>query len=69
MWRSRLHPGGIEVVVEVGTKVRRRDATEVLESRRALKEKTDTMDMKKAEEYAVRWSPMSKEGMLEGQKA
>jgi Amidohydrolase family len=45
---------GVKGVVEVGKKVGWRDVTEkALESRRASKEKTDTIDMKKVEEYVV----------------
>jgi Amidohydrolase family len=45
---------GVKGVVEVGKKVGWRDVTEkALESRSASKEKTDTIDMKKVEEYVV----------------
>jgi hypothetical protein len=55
--------------VDVGKKMRWRDVTgKALESKRALKEKTDTIDMKKVEEYVVGWSYMN-EGTLERQKA
>jgi hypothetical protein len=64
-------PGGgdVEGVVDVGKKMRWRDVTgTALESKRALKEKTDTIDMKKVEECVVGWSYMN-EGTLERQKA
>jgi hypothetical protein len=64
-----LGEGDVEGVVDVGKKMKWRDVTgKALESRRALKEKTHTIDMKKVEEYVVGWFYMN-EGILEGQKA
>ncbi len=63
-------PNGGRGVMEVGKTVMWKDVTErVLESRRALKEKTDGIDMKQGEEYAMGLFHMNKKGMLEEQKA
>jgi Amidohydrolase family len=62
-------PGRSEGVMEVGKVVTWKDVTQmVVKSRRALKEKTDRIDMKQGEEYVMDLFRMNRKGMLEGQK-